>query len=336
MNLSEFRKDLVSGEWIIVSPNRFKRPGQFKKDTKRVLIPKTNCPFEDPQKTGHGQPSIVYPVKKNGSTATLRNWEIQVIENKFPAISHKDNSCASEIKRGLFSVMGGVGHHDLVLTKDHYKNFAHLSPIKARQIFKIFKERYLMLANDKCLKYIFILHNWGPKAGASIFHPHYQILSMPIIPPDVERSINGSDKYFKKHKRCVHCDMIKDELKENARVVYQNKEVEVVAPFVSKGPFELRVFTKKHFSNFEKTPDNVMEYVVDALQKTLLKIEKKLGDPDYNFFIHTAPLGNDKKNDHYHWHIEILPKVSIYAGLELGTGIEIITVDPEMAAKILR
>ena len=130
--------------------------------------------------------------------------------------------------------------------------------------------------------------------------------------------------------------MVKWEKKENHRIVYENKSAIVLAPFVSREPFELRVFPKKHLPYFEDTPQNIMEDIVAALQKALAKIEKKLGDPDYNFFIHTAPLKDKKKYSHYHWHIEILPKFNISAGFEQGTGIEINPVDPDEAAKILR
>ena len=329
MNLnSEFRQDLVSGDWVVISPKRFKRQNQFKEKTKRKIVSKKGCPFENPQETGHTNPSVVYP--------NLENWTIQVIQNKFPIISHEKNVCAREAKRGPFFVKEGVGHHDVVITKDHYKNFAHLDGKTANLVFKAFKQRYFQLSKDKCLKYVFIFHNWGSKAGASIFHPHYQIISLPIIPPDVGRSLRGSVEYAKKNKTCVHCEMIRYELKEKKRIVYENKEAVVFAPFVAREPFELRIFPKKHLPYFEKTSDNVMKYVIDALQKALLKLEKKLSDPDYNFFIHTAPLDNNGKYKHYHWHIEILPKFSASAGVELGTGIEITVVDPEVAAKILR
>lgn len=347
---SEFRQDLVSGEWVVISPGRFKRPEQLKSKIKRKVVSKKGCPFEDPQKNGNPEPSVIYPhtkpgdkflAKKNknggygvGVYLNSSSWEIQVLENKFPIVSHAGNVCSAKIKRGPFSLEQGIGFHDLVLTRDHHKNFANLSKKSAMQVFNVFRERYLMLAGDKCLKYIFIFHNWGAKAGASIYHPHYQILSMPVIPPDVNRSLIGSIAYFKKHKKCVHCDMLEYELKDGSRIIYQNKDAVVLAPFVSKASFEIRIFPKKHLPYFEKTPQAVMESIVEALQKSLLKLEKKLGDPDYNFFIHTSPLNGN--HDHYHWHIEILPKFAVYGGVELGTGVEVTTVDPDTAAKILR
>lgn len=324
---SEFRQDLVSGDWVVIAPKRLNRPDQFKRKEKRIISPKKNCPFEDPQKSGHDKPSLVYP--------SFRKWLIQVVPNKYSVLAH-GKVCPHNGLKGPYSIMDGIGVHDVVITKDHYKNFSHLDKKIAIELFKIFQKRYKMIIKEDCMKYFFAFHNWGPKAGASIFHPHYQILSLPIIPPDVSRSLDGSKKYFKEHKRCVHCDMIKFELKERKRIVYENKEAVVFTPFVAKEPFELRIFPKKHNPCFASSSDKLITGIVDVLQVVLKKLEKHLGDPDYNFFIHTAPIGNEKNHSYYHWHIEILPKFSIAAGFEIGTGIEITVVDPDEAARILR
>ena len=130
--------------------------------------------------------------------------------------------------------------------------------------------------------------------------------------------------------------MLEYELKEKKRIVFENKGAIAVAPFVSRSPFEVRVFPKKHLPYFENTLDEDMEYAVEALQQVLKRFEKKLRDPDYNFFIHTAPLQNKKKYEHYHWHIEAFPRVSIKAAFEAGTGVDINDVDPDFAAKFLR
>jgi UDPglucose--hexose-1-phosphate uridylyltransferase len=325
---SELRQDLVSGDWIIIAPRRAKRPHQFIKREKRKKAPVSGCPFENPQKAGHSEPILLY---QNLSL----DWLVQVIENKYPVFTHR-NVCGEIFKKGPYSMIEGVGHHDVVISRDHHKNFVHLGKKTANLVFQAFRDRYLTLLNDKCLAYISIFHNWGPKAGASIYHPHYQIIATPIVPPDIGHSLAGSDRYFRKRKKCVHCTMIEWEKKEKKRIVYENKGAIVFTPFVSREPFELRIFPKRHLPYFENTLDEDLEWVVDALQKALLKIERRLADPDYNFFIHTAPILDKDKHKHYHWHIEILPKISISAGFELGTGIEITVVDPDEAARILK
>ncbi len=324
---SQLRQDLVSGDWIVIAPGRSGRPHNFfKNPEKRIRAPKKGCPFESIGKINQKKPILIYGESKN--------WRLQIVENKYPAFVHKD-VCASILKDGPYSIAEGVGHHDLVVTRDHNDNFSKLSKNDARQVFEAFRDRYLMLLNDKCLSYVSIFHNWGPKAGASIYHPHYQIISLPIIPPDVEHSLSGSVNYFKKNKKCVHCVMIEWEKKKKKRIIYENGGAIAFAPFVSKSPFEIRIFPKKHLPYFENTLDENIDYAVDALRHALKKIEKNLKDPDYNFFLHTAPISNKLNYKMYHWHIEVIPKVSIRAGFELGTGVDINPVDPDEAATLL-
>lgn len=327
LSQSEFRRDMVSGDWVVIAPKRATRPEQFFSKAKRKRVPKTKCPFEDPQKNGNDEPVLLYTDEKE--------WTIQVIPNKFPILAHRE-ICANRTAKGPYQIIEGVGHHDIVITRDHDVNFAHLGDYMANLVFAAFKERYEAMAHDECVKYVSIFHNWGASAGASIYHPHYQILSLPIIPPDVFRSLQGSAKHSEKTGACVHCSMIEFEKKAKKRVIYENKEAIVFAPFVSREPFELRVFPKKHLPYFDDTDEKTMKHVVEALQKALLLLEVQLHDPDYNFFIHTAPLRDKEKHGHYHWHIEIQPKTSIAAGFELGTGVEVNVVDPDDAAMMLR
>jgi len=325
---SQLRQDLVSGDWIVIAPNRGKRPHQLvKKPDKRKIAPKAGCPFENPQKSGHRKPILIY--------GNAGDWQLQIIENKFPAFTHR-KACSFLTSQGPYLVTQTVGHHELVVTRNHFKSFDRLSAAEANQVFEAFRDRYLMFLNDRCISYAAIFHNWGPKAGASIFHPHYQIVAIPVLPPDISRSLNGSLEYFRKNKKCVHCLMIDEELKNKKRIIYQNKGAIAFAPFVSKEPFEARIFPKKHMPYFENTLDHDLADMANALQRVLRKIRKNLKDPDYNFFIHTAPLINKKKYKPYHWHIEIRPKISIRAGFELGTGVDINAVDPDDAAKLLR
>ncbi len=324
---SQLRQDLVSGDWIVIAPGRADRPHQFfKKRAPRKIAPKSTCPFEDPQKTGHGDPISSYGDAK---------WALQIVENKYPAFTHKE-VCSAVRKDGPYSVTDTGGHHELLITRDHDKNLSQLSRNQARQILEAFRDRYLMLSSDRCIAYISMFQNWGPSAGASIYHPHYQFIAAPIVPPDVMHSLIGSAQYYEDHKRCVHCVMIDWEKKHKERIIYENAGAIVFAPFVSRAAFEVRIFPKKHLPYFENTLDVDMDYVSDALQHALKKIRKNLFDPDYNFFIHTAPMKDKETHKAYHWHIEIIPKISLNAGFELGTGIEINSIDPDAAAKLLR
>ncbi len=162
------------------------------------------------------------------------------------------------------------------------------------------------------------------------------MIAVPVVPPDVKHSLVGSRDYFSEHKECVHCVQIVTEIKEKKRIIFENDCAIAFAPFVSRSEFEVRIFPKTHLPFFEDTPSSVMDCIVEALQSVLKLLEKSLKDPDYNFFIHTAPIKDKSKYKHYHWHIEVQPKINIPAGFELGTGIEINVVDPDEAARIIK
>lgn len=324
----EFRQDPVSGDWIVIAPGRAKRPHQlFAKVPKRKKASLRDCPFENPEKATNAPPILTYPNK--------HRWAVQVIENKYPAVVH-GNKHGKLFKKGPHLTLPGIGHHEIIVTRDHNKNFPHLSSEQANLVFQAFRDRYLMLYNDSCAAYISIFHNWGPAAGASVYHPHYQMIAIPVVPPDVNHSLQGSARYWKEHKKCVHDVMLDWDFKERKRIIFENDGAVAITPYVSRSPFEVRVFPKKHLPYFENTYDHDIASVVEAVQAALRSFEKNLHDPDYNFFIHTAPIKDKEKYGHYHWHIEMSPKLTLRAGFELGTGIEINAVDPYEAARILR
>ena len=337
-NVSELRQDLVSGDWVLIAKTRSRRPHTFIEKKKKDFIQSiSECPFEDPQASGHGEPLLIYyeENKKHrapGAKKLIKDWSLQVIKNKYPAFGPGD--CSKIYKEGPYALMDGAGFHEIVITRDHKKHFALLPLEKIEEVIRAYQERYLVLMEHHCVNYISIFHNHGLEAGASIPHPHSQLIAMPIIPSDVGRSLRGAKNYHEEHKRCVHCLMLKWE-KEERRSIFQNEHFIVYAPFVPRAAFELRIFPRKHQSNFEKINDTERKYLAEALWQALYHLYKGLKNPAYNFFIHTAPC-DGKDYNYYHWHIEILPKTAIWAGFELGTGIEISTIEPEEVAKFLR
>ncbi|MBI3114348.1 MAG: DUF4921 family protein, partial [Candidatus Harrisonbacteria bacterium] len=310
--MSELRQDLVSGDWIIMASERAKRPHDLLRKAKRAPSPKRTCPFEDLEKSGNVPLRARYPAKGK--------WQIAVIRNRYPAVRAEDR-CAMGMRQGPYSYIEGIGHHDLVITRSHTKNFASLSLSEAVSLLELIQRMYRRFANDGCSRYVSAFANWGSMAGASVYHPHYQLLALPIVPPDVAHSLEGSKSYFTKHHACVHCDMLRFEHEAGTRIIEENALALAVTPFVSRQPFEVRVYPASHPPSFEATPRRVLREVARALQSVLRRMKRFLYDPDYNFFIHTAPLENGARYRHYHWHIEVFPKVSIPAGFELSTGV---------------
>ena len=342
---SEFRKDPVSNEWILIAPGRLRYYAKKSKGfylsrrVPRVRTPKSRCKFENPFKSISEKIILGYGRHYDGDPRAFpksdNRWEILVLENRYPVVRHGGRKTTRK-KIGVYEKLNGVGHADIILTRGHDDNFSRLDEWAAHTVFRAFRDRYRMLAKEPSVKYALAFHNWGSSAGASIYHPHYQVIGVPIIPPDIARNLEGSSLYFKKHKRCIHCSMIEEERKARRRIVFENDGAVAFAPFFSKNPFEIRVFPKNHFSNLERTPEQILCRVSLALQKVLSLIEKKLGSPDYNFFIHSAPLRDGKKYTHYHWPIEVYPKLGTRAGFEFGTGIDVNSFEPEFVAKILK
>jgi len=337
-NVSELRQDLVSGDWMIVATGRAKRPQIFRDRGREKFEQKiSDCPFEDPQSSGHGEPLLIYykdnkRIRVKGAKKLVRDWSVQVINNKFPALG--PGSCSETYKEGPYKLMDGAGFHEVIVSRDHYRHLALMDIDEIEQIIKAYQDRYLSLKEHKCVNYIFIFHNHGKEAGATVPHPHSQLIALPVLPADVKRSLNGARAYYEKHRRCVHCKMINWE-KEERRCIFQNEHFVVFSPFVPRVNFEIRIYPRKHEPQFENLNEIERRYLAEALKQALYKLYKGLKDPAYNFFIHTAPC-DGKDYGYYHWHLEILPKTNIWAGIELGTGVEVITVKPEEVAKFLR
>lgn len=327
--ISELRQDIVSGDWVVIATGRAKRPHEFLQSRRHSFRQqKKTCPFEAPHK------DALLRLDSQGA-GSGGNWWVEVIPNKYPALA-RHGVCALYHASGPYQWTDGVGSHEVVVSRDHDRSFALMSDEEAALVVRAYQERCLALKNDACVEYVSIFHNHGPGSGATIAHPHSQIIAIPVVPPDVGRSLKGSAAYFHQQKVCVHCVVIEHELKVKTRLVYENDHFLVIAPYASKSAFELRIFPRGHSPHFEALSEEGQKSLANALRVSLAKLFKGLQNPDYNFFLHTAPTGDMKEFHHYHWHFEIVPKTAIWAGFEIGTGIEISTIAPESAAKFLR
>lgn len=324
---SEFRQDIISKDWVIIATGRAKRPQDFSKHERSKDDNGTeNCLFCDPEKTGQEEDVLIYENSQG-------EWTLRVFPNKYPAVSQKNPFKKSE--EGPYSLMTGTGYHEVIVTRDHYRQLALLSNLEAEEVLDAYQDRYLSLMNKKEINYISIFHNHGKEAGASIAHPHSQLMAIPVISPYVRLELDGAENYYQHNHHCAYCVIAEHELKVRKRIVFENEKFIVFCPFSSRSAFEVWVMPKKHNPYFEKVSSKDKVELAEALRKALGSIYKALNDPSYNFYIHTAPC-DGKDYPHYHWHIEILPHVSTWAGFELQTGIEISTIQPEAAAEYLR
>jgi UDPglucose--hexose-1-phosphate uridylyltransferase len=321
---SELRFNPVCKDWVVIATGRARRPETFAKESKeKAKSSEADCPFCHIET--QEQPLLTYSDDEG-------DWLLNVVPNKFPAFFKGDS--LHKRAEGPYSLMDGVGFHEVVILRDHDKHISEMEKPQIVRLLNAYQERYLELMKENFINYISIFHNHGREAGASIDHPHSQILAIPITDPDLQRSLNGSQQFFETSGKCVHCEMIEWDRKDKQRIVFENEKFVVLCPFASKVAFETRIYPKEHLSYFERIKDDEKEQLAEALKIALGKIYKALNDPPLNFFIHTSPCdGNDY--DHYHWHLVILPKTSVWAGFELGTGIEISSIEPERAAEYL-
>lgn len=329
--LNEFRQDLISGEWVLFATGRAKRPHTYKKTEEDEKYKSAeSCPFENLRNSSQ-EILWFYPNEEK--------WEIAVIKNKYPAVT--PGICVPLGKNGPFNVHEALGSHDIVVYKDHNTHFADFSVDQFISVIKVYKRRYKEIAESggECIESILIFHNFGREVGASLYHPHSQIISMPILPPDITRSLLGSAKFYKENGKRVYDLLVKWEVDQGKRIIYENDLFIAFCPFVSKYPYEIRIFPRDSHAHFEQMPDTFDKYLADAMSVIFKKVKKALDNPPYNFFIHTASVSEDpesKFHEFYTWHVEIIPKVSIIGGLELGTGVNLNVVDPDDAAKLLR
>lgn len=331
---SELRFDSISKDWVVIATGRARRPETFKKErrVKEELV-QEQCPFckIDSQK----KPTLIFiQGKKISANKIPKEWTTIVVPNKYPAFIPYPK--LEERKEGPFyEKMNAVGFHEVVVTRDHRKSLGQFKIEEAKEVFDVYQKRYQNLMDKNFVNYISIFHNHGLEAGASISHPHSQIITTPLIDIDLSKALNNSEKYYRKTKKCIYCQMNNWERKIKKRIVFENKYFLALCPFASKSAFQVIISPKVHLPYFEKVTEEEKWHLTEAFQKVLSKLYKGLSDPAYNFYLHTAPC-DGKKYPYYHWHWTILPKTSTWAGFEIGTRMEISTIEPEKAAAYLR
>lgn len=324
---SELRQDIVTGDWVIIATARARRPHEFAQfrradDTSSIH----ECPFEHPEGAGQEKDVLIY-------NSNDGDWSLRVIPNKYPAVSR--GKVPRSLEEGPYFAMTGTGYHEVIITRDHERHMALMETWQIAEIFDAYQDRYLSLMKKKNVKYVQIFHNHGKEAGASIAHPHSQLMAVPIISPYVQLELKGAESYWRSHRHKVYSVVAEYESETGKRVVYENEHFIAFCPFASRAAFEVWVMPKKHSPYFERITDEEKFQLAEVMQKALFSLYKGLGDPPYNFYLHTAPC-DGKDYEAYHWHIEILPHTAVWAGFELSTGVEISTIQPEVAAEFLR
>jgi UDPglucose--hexose-1-phosphate uridylyltransferase len=337
--MSELRWDPLKLHWVIIATDRGRRPRDFLTETQSNNS--TICPFcyGNEDKT----PAEVFALRKNGG-ANSPNWRVRVIPNKYPALKIE-----GELKSkgyGPYDVMDGIGAHEVIIeTPDHDKGMADFTVAEITEVLFAYRARFVDLRRDPRFRYMVLFKNHGRRAGATLSHSHSQLIAVPLTPPVAATELKVCKEFYESKERCIFCDVIEFELASRQRVVKEFPSFVTVTPYASCFPFELRLYPKRHAHDFVLMNDCELGELAEAMKDMLFRVKSVLSDPPYNFILHTAPPKQQRLGKpefwgsieyDYHWHIELVPRLTHIAGFEWGTGFYINPTSPEDAATFLR
>jgi UDPglucose--hexose-1-phosphate uridylyltransferase len=337
--MPELRHDPIQGRWVIIATERSRRPEDF--PFSEPAPPGGLCPFCEGNES-KTPPEIA--AIRNGSGPNQPGWKVRVVPNKFPALRIEGGLDRKGL--GAYDQMNGVGAHEVIIeTPDHTLNLADAPVDHIRDVLWLYRERLADLLQDQRFKYVLIFKNYGAAAGASLLHPHTQLIATPVTPLTLVEELNSAKQHFLEKERCLFCDLIQQELESRKRIVAESAHFVALAPFASRFPFELFIAPKEHHCSFAETSDEMLARLAILLKEVLLRVKKCLKNPPYNFLIHTIPNVKAARKHStnwatieldFHWHIEFMPRLTQVAGFEWGTGFYINPTPPEEAAQHLR
>lgn len=328
--MPELRKDPILGRWVIIATERAHRPSDFHHDgTTGDGGPCVFCPGSESQ-----TPPEVLAYRGNGSAPNTPGWRVRVVPNKFPAL--RIEGPMGRRGEGLYDLMNGVGAHEVIIeSTSHTGGMADMEAAAVESVLWAYRDRVLDLSKDERLRSALIFKNHGIESGASLSHPHSQLIALPIVPLSLQQELSGARDFYQQKERCIFCDIIDHEREHQRRLIYENEGFLVTSPFAARFPFEAWVLPKNHCSHFEHAGSLEYRSLAQALKATLRALKTALKDPPFNYILHSAPL-RETLSKSYHWHLEITPALTRVAGFEVGSGFYINPMPPENAASILR
>ncbi|HTN71204.1 MAG TPA: galactose-1-phosphate uridylyltransferase [Methylomirabilota bacterium] len=327
--MPEFRKDPVVDRWVIISTERAKRPQDHAGNNEQEQT--DSCPFCAGNEAMTPPAVLTYPADEAHPSNTT--WAVRVVPNKYPALVDEGSW---KRQTGIYESMSGLGVHEVIIeSPEHVVNVAMLSETELEKVLHAYRDRMATLRNDKRWRAILIYKNQGAQAGATLEHIHSQLIALPAVPKEVFEEVTGAKVYHSSHGRCVYCDMINEEIGGAGRLVAEDEWFVALCPFASRFPYETWILPRQHASSFESGSNGDFTALARSLRATLIRLNRRLENPPFNYIIHSSPL-DETENAYHHWHIEILPKLTQVAGFEWGSGSYINTVAPEDAARLLR
>ncbi len=338
--MPELRKDPLQDRWVIIAAERGRRPAAAR--TTEELPPMPNNPFSPGNESR--TPPEVLAYRPAGSAPNTPGWDVRVVPNRFPALQVEGLTAPRAM--GVYDLMNGVGAHEVIIeTPRHDVDLCDLPPKHVEKVIAAYCERIVDLRQDFRLRYHMVFRNKGREAGATVRHPHSQLIATPIIPSVPKAKLAASREHYLRHERCLLADIIDEERRDGTRVVAETKHFIVLTPYASRFPFELLILPLRQCHDVTLITEEERADFAITLTDALKRLRKALDDPPYNYMLFTAPSTTPRpgRPDYwgtlpydYRWHLEIVPRVQQTAGFEWGTGFYINPVAPEEAASFLR
>ena len=326
--MSELRLNLVTRAWVIIAKERANRPGDFKKVRPKKDIPpyEANCPF-CPGNEGMTPPETYRVAGEKG-------WKIRVTANKYGALSQTGTRmrCTDGLRRSV----SGVGTHEVIVeTPSHNDSIALMDVPALRDILMTYKNRFSDAYSNPNVGHVILFKNHGVGAGTSLQHPHAQLIGSPVTPIQIRDRMEAYVHFYDDTGRCLICMMTETEREDQTRIILETDEFLTFIPYAALSPFHIWIFPKRHAASFVGITERELDDLAINLKATLEKLYHGLGDPDFNFIIRSN-RPKDADSEYFHWYMSIIPRVTMMAGFELGSGMYINTGIPEESADFLR
>ncbi|MBI3318159.1 MAG: galactose-1-phosphate uridylyltransferase [Candidatus Omnitrophica bacterium] len=338
--MPELRKDPLMGRWVIISTERAKRPDEFL--PLAPVLPETepDCPFCEGNESK--TPPEIMAVRPAGLAPNSRGWKVRVVPSIAPVLRIEGKM--ERRPQGIYDVASGIGAHEVIVeTPQHLPSLSHLTQEQIQQVLEVTLHRMTDLEKDQRFKSVLLFKNVGENAGSGkTQHARAQLIALPVIPVRLKDELHGANQYFQLKERCIFCDILRQELDAQQRLAVETSHFVALAPFASRFPFELWILPKGHAADFTKMTPHEKGDLARILQWTFLKLSRVLKDPPYNTILHTAPYRRAKAgawrtiDQDFHWHLEIMPRLTRVAGFEWGSGFYINPTPPEEAAKFMK
>lgn len=330
--MPELRKDPVVGRWVIIATERVRRPRDFAPPVlpARRVGPCALCPGHEDETP----PEVLAYRETAQAPRDGAGWRVRVVPNKFPVLRIEGE--LERRGRGIYDLMNGIGAHEVIVdSPDHERGLDALPPEAVEDVLCAYRDRLADLRRDERFRYAIVFKNHGAEAGATLEHPHSQLVATPVVPLHVTDELQNARAYHGYKERCLFCDILRQELEERVRIVGETDHVVAFAPFAARFPFETWLLPRRHTAAFERVEPAELRDAARLLRDVLRKYTRAIGDAPYNFWLHTAPF--DAGESHfYHWHFEVIPRLGRGAGLEWGGGMHVNPMPPEDAARVLR